>query len=83
MLDVAVLLFTKEDFWSGSDVAVKNGNCAIFIRPLDHSVPKEAMSAKKLIVVGGSTAGHSNEVLLAGKTKYDTAAAVAKYLLLG
>ncbi|ODA40914.1 hypothetical protein DSBG_2355 [Desulfosporosinus sp. BG] len=33
MLKVAVLLFTKEDYWAGADVAVKNGNCVYL---LDH-----------------------------------------------
>lgn len=79
-LDVAVLLFTKEDFWAGIDVALKNGNCAIFLRGNDQSIPKDAMGAKKLIVVGGLTTKHPNEVLLSGKDKYDTAAAVKKYL---
>lgn len=79
MLNVAVLLFTKDDFWAGADVAVKNGNCAIFMRSAD-SVPTEAMSAKQLIVVGGPTTKHQNEVLLSGNNKYQTAAAVAKYL---
>lgn len=80
VLEVAVLLFTKEDYWAGTDVATKNGDCAMFIRPADQSVPKDAMSAKKLIVIGGSTTNHPNEVLLSGNNKYDTAAAVAKYL---
>lgn len=80
MLEVAVLLYTKDDFWAGSDVAAVNGNCAIFVRAADKTVPKEAMSAKKLIVIGGTTTNHPNEVLLSGKTKYDTAAAVGKYL---
>ncbi|MDR3587555.1 MAG: glucosaminidase domain-containing protein [Desulfosporosinus sp.] len=80
VLDVAVLLFSKEDFWSGTDVATKNGNCALLIRPADSSVPKDAMSAKQLIVIGGPTTGHPNEVLLSGKNKYDTATAVGKYL---
>jgi len=80
VLDVAVLLFTKDDYWSGSDVAVKNGNCALFIRPADRSVPKDAMSVKHLIVVGGATTNHPNETLLSGNNKYDTAQAVAKYL---
>ena len=79
-LAVAVLLFSKEDYWSGTDVAEKNRNCGMFIRPTDRSVPKDAMGAQKLIVIGGPTTGHPNEVLLSGKTKYDTAAAVAKYL---
>ncbi|MDQ7094263.1 N-acetylmuramoyl-L-alanine amidase [Desulfosporosinus sp. PR] len=64
MLEVAVLLYTKEDYWAGTDVSVKNGNCALFIRPDDHSVPKDAMSAKKLIVVGWPTTNHPNDVLL-------------------
>lgn len=80
VLEVAVLLFTKEDYWAGTDVATKNGDCALFIRPADHSVPKDAMSAKKLIIIGGPTANHPNEVLLSGNNKYDTAAVVAKYL---
>ncbi|EHQ89276.1 N-acetylmuramoyl-L-alanine amidase [Desulfosporosinus youngiae] len=80
VLKAAVLLYTKEDFWAGYDVAVKNGNCAVFIRPADGSVPSEALSAEKLIVVGGLTTNHPNEVLLSGKDKYQTAAAVAKYL---
>lgn len=79
-LGVAVLLFSKEDYWCGADVATKNGDCAIFIRPADHSVPKDAMNAKKIIVIGGSTTNHTNEVLLSGSNKYATAAAVAKYL---
>ncbi|MHB8074148.1 N-acetylmuramoyl-L-alanine amidase [Desulfosporosinus fructosivorans] len=80
VLEVAVLLFTKEDYWAGADVSAKNGYCAIFIRPADQSVPVDAMNANKLIVVGGSTTKHPNEVLLSGNNKYDTAAAVAKYL---
>ena len=80
VLKVVVLLYSKDDYWAGGDVAVKNGNCAMFGRPADHSVPADAMSAQKLIVVGGSTTKHSNEVLLSGNNKYDTAAAVAKYL---
>lgn len=82
MLSVAILLNTKEDYWAGTDVAAKNGNCAMFIRGADsaRTVPAEAMSAKKLIVVGGPTAQHPNEVLLSGNDKYDTAAAVKKYL---
>jgi len=80
MLKVAVLMYSKDDYWSGSDVAVKNGGCAMFVRPTDKSVPAEAMTAKQLIVVGGGTTKHPNEVLLSGNDKYDTAAAVAKYL---
>jgi len=80
VLKVAVLLFTKDDYWAGADVATKNGNCAMFVRPVDHSVPADAMSAQKLIVIGGPATKHPNEVLLSGNNKYQTAAAVAKYL---
>lgn len=80
VLKVAVLLFTKEDYWAGADVAAKNSNCAIFVRTADHSVPADAMNSQKLIVVGGPTTNHPNEVLLSGIDKYQTAAAVAKYL---
>jgi len=79
-LEVAVLLNTKEDYWAGADVAAKNGNCAVFVRGADRSVPKDAMDAKSLIVVGGATTGHAGEVLLSGETKFDTAAVVGKYL---
>lgn len=80
VLEVAVLLHTKEDYWAGADVAAKNGNCAVFVRGADRSVPKDATEAKKLIVVGGATTGHPGEVLLSGETKFDTAAVVGKYL---
>ena len=80
VLGVAVLLYSKEDYWAGADVAEKNGNCAVFVRGADRSVPKDAMAAKKLIVVGGATTGHAGEVLLSGETKFDTAAAAGKYL---
>ena len=80
VLDVAVLLFSKDDYFAGGDVALKY-NCAIFIRPADKSCPKEAFSAKKLIVVGGSSVNHPNQVLLSGNTKFDTATAVGKFLV--
>ncbi|MBC2723321.1 N-acetylmuramoyl-L-alanine amidase [Desulfosporosinus sp.] len=80
VLDVAVLLNTKDDFWAGADVAARHGNCGIFIRPADRSVPKDAMSAKRLILVGGPTTGHPSEVLLSGHDKYGTAAEVKKHL---
>lgn len=55
VLNVAVLLFTKDDFWAGVDVSVKNGNCAIFVRPSDLSVPVGVLNSQILIVVGGPT----------------------------
>ena len=59
---------------------LKNGSCALFVRPVDHSVPAEAKTALQLIVVGGPTTKMANEVLLSCKDKYATAAAVLKYL---
>ena len=81
VLDVAVLLFTDNDYWAGIDVSHANGSCAIFVRGTDKTViHPDAKAAKKLIVVGGASTGHPSEMLLSGNTKYDTAAAVAKYL---
>jgi len=80
LIDTAVLIFTKEDYWAGYDVCVKNNNCALFIRYSDKSVPKDAKNTKKLYVIGGSSTGLPQEILLSGKTKYDTAQEVAKYL---
>jgi len=80
VLDTVVLLNTKEDYWAGADVAIKNDNCLISLRNPDGSIQEDVMSARKLIIVGGKTVNHPNEVLLSGKTKYDTAAAVAKHL---
>ena len=80
VLGVAVLLFTKEDHWAGTDVAVRNGNCGMFVRPFDRTVPHDAWNARKLIVVGGPMTGHPDEMLLSGNDKYDTAAAVKDYL---
>lgn len=83
-LKVAVVMLSKEDFWAGADVAGVadvNGNCAMFIRPADRSIPPEAMSAQKLIIIGGADVpAHPNRVYLSGKTKYNTAEAVGKYL---
>lgn len=79
VLKVAVLIFTKDDFWAGADVAARH-NCALFMRAADYSVPVDAMNAKQLIVVGGPTTKHPNEVLLSGNDKYQTAEAIAKYL---
>ena len=80
VLSVAVLLYSRDDFWAGADVAAKNRNCGIFIRSADLTAPADAWHAKQLIVVGGQTTGHPNEILLSGKGKYETAAAVKKYL---
>ena len=80
VLSVAVLLYSRDDFWVGADVAYKNNNCAIFVRGAENAAPADAWHAKQLIVVGGKTTGHPNEILLSGKGKYETAAAVKKYL---
>jgi len=79
VLEKAVLLYTKDDYFAGGDVALKY-NCAIFIRPNDKSCPKDAFSAKQLFVIGGGTVKHPQEILLSGNNKFDTCAAVNKYL---
>lgn len=78
---IAILKFSPEDDWSAKDIDARLGGVATYVRQgTDRKIPSEAMSATKLIVIGGPTTGHPNEVLLSGKTKYDTAAAVTKYL---
>jgi len=80
VLEKSVLLFTEADKEAGFKVAAKNGNCAIFVRNSDHSVPTEAMLSKKLLVIGGSTVNHPNETVLSGKSWAGTAYVVGKYL---
>jgi len=79
VLEKAVLLYSKDDYFAGGDIALKY-NCAIFIRPSDKSCPKEAFYAKQLFVIGGSSVKHPNEILLSGNNKFDTCAAVNKFL---
>lgn len=81
ILDNAILKFSDEDDWSAKDVSTKFGGLAVFTRQgTARTIPVDAMKAKHLFVIGGATTGHPNETLLSGKTKYDTVAAVAKYL---
>jgi len=80
VLKIAVLLNSKEDAWAGFDVSTHNGGCGVFVRGLDRSIPQDAFNATQLIVVGGATTGHPNEVLVSGNTKYDTAYEVGRYL---
>lgn len=80
VLNAAVVLYTEADKEAGFKVAARNGNCAIFVRNADHSAPKEAMTAKKLFVIGGGSLNHPNETLLTGNSWAGTAYAVGKYL---
>jgi len=79
VLEKAVLLYSKDDYFAGGDVALKY-NCAIFIRPSDKSCPHEAFLSKQLYVIGGSSVKHPNEILLSGNNKFDTCAEVNKFL---
>jgi N-acetylmuramoyl-L-alanine amidase len=81
MLKIAILKFTPEDEWAAKDVDAKHGGIANFTRyGTGKIVPAEALQADQLIVIGGPTTGHKNEILLSGKDKYETAAKVALYL---
>ena len=80
VLKLAILLNSEQDFFSGIDLERRGGGTALFIRNSDKSIPKDAFSATQLIVVGGASTGHPNEVLLSGLTKYDTAESVGRYL---
>lgn len=79
VLKHAILLNSADDFWAGSEIARKLG-VGIFFRLSDKSAPAEAKTAEHLITVGGAKIGHKNETLLSGTDKFDTAAAVKKYL---
>jgi len=84
MLKIAILKFTKNDDWAAEDVDVKHGGIANFTRyGTDKIIPSEALQAEQLIVIGGPTTGHKNEILLSGKDKYETAAKVDVYLKTG
>jgi N-acetylmuramoyl-L-alanine amidase len=80
VLKDAVVIYTKDDFWAGQDVSARLGNCAIFVRPENKSIPEDAMKAEHLVTVGGPKAGHPNETYLSGQDKYATAAAVGLWL---
>jgi hypothetical protein len=81
IVDNAILMFTDEDYWSAKDVSAKNGGIAMFVRQgATRAIPADALKAKHLFVIGGASTGHVSETLLSGNDKYDTAAAVGKYL---
>jgi hypothetical protein len=81
VLSVAVLIYSRDDYIrAGADIAAKYGNCGVFVRSADLTAPADAWNAKQLIVVGGKTTGHQNELLLSGNGWYETVAAVGKYL---
>lgn len=82
VLEVAILKYSAEDEWSAKDIDAQLGGVANFTRQGTNKViPAAALSAKKLIIIGGpDVPEHSNRVYLSGQTKFDTAAAVGKYL---
>lgn len=81
VLKVAILKYTPEDEWAAKDVDQKLGGVANFTRQKTSlRIPDDAMNAEQLIVIGGPTTGHKNEILLSGKDKYETASKVAAYL---
>jgi hypothetical protein len=81
MNKIAILKFTPEDEWSAKDIDAKHGGVANFTRQgAGKAIPPEAMLADLLIVIGGPTTGHKNEILLSGKDKYETASKVSDYL---
>jgi N-acetylmuramoyl-L-alanine amidase len=80
-VEIAILKFTPEDDWAAKDVDSKHGGVANFTRQgVSKVIPAGAMLSDRLIVIGGPTTGHKNEILLSGKDKYETATKVAEYL---
>lgn len=82
VLEVAILKYSAEDEWAAKDIDAQLGGVANFTRQGEKRViPAAALSAKKLIIIGGpDITEHPNRVYLSGNTKYDTAAAVGRYL---
>lgn len=81
MPKIAILKYSTEDDWAAKDIDAKLGGVATYVRQgANKVIPAEAMGSDKLIVIGGATTGHRNEVLLSGDTKYDTALAVGNFL---
>jgi N-acetylmuramoyl-L-alanine amidase len=80
-MKIAILKFTPEDEWAAKDIDAKYGGIANYTRQgAGKVIPLNAMLAEQLIVIGGPTTKHPNEILLSGKDKYETAAKVAEYL---
>ncbi len=78
-----ILIFGPDDFVTAKYLAATLGNeVAIFMRKPDGTPPEAIKSAKHLYVVGGSASGvdHPNQTVLAGRTWFDTVAAVGEKL---
>ena len=82
-LDEGILIFTGNDFVTANYLAGTLGyNAAIFMRKSDGTAPAAIKAVKHLYVIGGPASGvdHPNQTVLAGKTWFDTVAAVGKKL---
>ena len=78
-----ILIFGPDDFISAKYLtATLKNEVAIFMRKSDGTPPETIQSAKHLYVVGGPVSGvdHPNQTVLAGRTWFDTVAAVGKKL---
>jgi hypothetical protein len=78
-----ILIFGPNDFISATYLAATlESEVAIFVRKPDGTPPAAIKSAKHLYVVGGPASGvdHPNQTVLAGRTWFDTVAAVGKKL---
>jgi len=80
VLETAIVVYGPDDLVSARRVAVVKGGCAIFIRSADGKAPLDVFKAKQLIIIGGATVGHPNEVLVTGDSWFNTVASVNKFL---
>lgn len=79
-MEDAILIYGKDDFTQAHRLADTLGNCAIFLRKSDGTYHLDVMKAKRLFVLGGSSVGHQNEVLLSGPNWFASVAALGSYL---
>ncbi|ADY54729.1 N-acetylmuramoyl-L-alanine amidase family 2 [Syntrophobotulus glycolicus DSM 8271] len=81
-VEYGILLYSGDDFPIALRLCRKyKMECAIFIRDEDtHKAPEISEKVKTLFIVGGTSIGHSGEVLLGGDNWFETAEKVGKHL---
>jgi N-acetylmuramoyl-L-alanine amidase len=81
-IDSAILIYTQDDLETAKRLFSKYGLCPIFFRDtINKNVfSQDVYKAKTLIIVGGPSVNHPNEILLSGSNWFTTNMATGKYL---
>lgn len=79
-VDYGILIYSADDFPTAKRLCAKYGNCAIFLRLSDGSAPEDVSKVNTLLLVGGKSVGHANEILLSGDNWFASAVAVGKHM---